>query len=232
MLMMLSVLTMGKSTLESLDRYFQMKKGSIGDRDLYIGAKHRKITLHNGVQAWSTSPSKYIQEAVKNVEKYPHINCGGMKLAKRANAPFSRDYAPELDISPELDPKRANYYQSLMGMLQWMVEIDRVDMITEVSMMALQLAMPRERHLEYLYHMFAYLNIKHNSIMVFKPTCPDIDMSQFKEYEWKTFYVSAKEAIPGNVPEPRGKEVDLRLDVDSDHTGDTVTRMSRLEFFI
>ena len=114
---MLSVLTMGKSTLESLDRYFQMKKGSMGDPDLYIGAKHHKVTLHNGVQVWSTSPSKYIQEDVKNLEKYTHINCGGMKLAKRTNATFPRDYAPELDISPELDPKRANYYQSLMGVL-------------------------------------------------------------------------------------------------------------------
>jgi len=222
----------GKSTLESLDRYFQMKEGSIGDPDLYLGAKLRKVTLPNGVQAWSTSPSKYIQEAVKNVEKYLHIHCGGRKLAKRANAPFPRDYAPELDISTELDPKRANYYQSLMGVLQWMVEIGRVDMITEVSMMASQLAMPREGHLECLFHMFSYLNIKHNSRMVFDPTYPTIDMSQFKECEWKTFYASAKEAIPGNAPEPRGKEVDLRLYVDSDHAGDTVTRRSRSGFFI
>ena len=121
-----------------------MKKGSIGDPDLYLGAKLRKVTLPTGVQVWSTSPSKYIQEVVKNVEKYLHINCGGMKLAKRANAPFPRNYAPELDISPELDPKRANYYQSLIGVLQWMVEIGRFDMIIEISMMASQLAMPRE----------------------------------------------------------------------------------------
>ena len=113
----------GKSTLESLDRYFQMKEGSIGDPDLCLGAKLCKVTLPNGVQAWSTSPSKYIQETVKSVEKYIHINCGGMKLAKRDNAPFPRHYAPELDISLELDLKRTNYYQSLMGVLQWMVEI-------------------------------------------------------------------------------------------------------------
>ena len=49
---------------------------------------------------------------------------------------------------------------------------------------------------------------------------------------WKTFYASAKEAIPGNVPEPRGKGVDLRLYVDSDHAGDTVTRRSRSGIFI
>ena len=64
-----------------------------------------------------------------------------------------------------------------------MVEIGRVDMITEVSMMASQLAMPREGNLECLYHMFAYLSIKHNSRMVFDPTYPNVDMSQFKECE-------------------------------------------------
>ena len=121
--------------MESLDRYFQMKEGSIGDPDLYLGAKLRKVTIPNGAQAWSTSPSKYIQEVVKNVEKYLHINCGEMKLANRANAHFPWDYTTELDISPGLDQKRANYYQPLMGVLQWMVEIGRVDMITEVSIM-------------------------------------------------------------------------------------------------
>ena len=68
--------------------------------------------------------------------------------------------------------------------------------------------------------------------MVFDPTHPDIDKSQFKECDWKSFYSSAKEAIPGNAPEPRGKDVDLRLFVDSDHAGDTVTRRSRTGFFI
>ena len=68
--------------------------------------------------------------------------------------------------------------------------------------------------------------------MVFHPIYPDIDMSQFKEYDWKSFYSSAKEAIPGNAPEPRGKDVDLRMYVGSDHAGDTVTRRLRTGFFI
>ena len=82
--------------------------------------------------------------------------------------------------------------------------------------MVSQLAMPREGHLECVYQIFAYLSITHNSRMVFDPTYPDIDMSQFKECEWKIFYASTKEVIPGNTPEPRGKEVDLRLYVDSE----------------
>ena len=107
-----------KTALESLHRYFQMKEGSVGDPDLYLGAKLRKITPPNGVQAWSTSPRKYIQEIVKNVEEHLHKEYGGRKLAKRATAPFPRDYAPELDMSPVLESKKANYYQSLIGVLQ------------------------------------------------------------------------------------------------------------------
>ena len=36
-----------------------------------------------------------------------------------------------------------------------------------------------------------------------------------------------KEAIPPKEPEPRGKEVDLRIFVDSDHAGYKLTKRSR-----
>jgi hypothetical protein len=68
--------------------------------------------------------------------------------------------------------------------------------------------------------------------MVFDPSYPEIDMQSFKECEWKTFYGDVQEAIPTNAPTPRGKEVDVRLFVDSDHAGDRLTRRSRTGFFI
>jgi hypothetical protein len=40
------------------------------------------------------------------------------------------------------------------------------------------------------------------------------------------------EAIPPNAPEPCGKDVDLRMFVDSDHAGDNRTRKSRTGFII
>ena len=42
--------------------------------------------------------------------------------------------------------------------------------------------------------------------------------------EWKTFYGGVNEAIPPNAPDPRGKSVDLRMWVDSDHAGEKITR--------
>ena len=60
--------------------------------------------------------------------------------------------------------------------------------------------------------------------MVFDPTYPTPDMSMFQEHDWCGFYGDVKEAIPPNVPEPRGKKVDLKIFVDSDHAGDKITR--------
>jgi len=57
-------------------------------------------------------------------------------------------------------------------------------------------------------------------------------MSDFKKCDWKQFYGEAKEAILPNAPEPRGKDVDLRMFVDSDHAGDKLTWQSRTGFMI
>ena len=82
------------------------------------------------------------------------------------------------------------------------------------------MAQPREGHLEAVFHVYAYLSKKHNLRMVFDPTYPRIDKSDFPEHNWKHFYGNIKEAIPSDMPEPRGKEVDIRMFVDSDHAGD------------
>jgi hypothetical protein len=141
-----------------------------------------------------------------------------------------RDYISELDETPELDPERAAYYQSQIGVLHWIVELGRVDINTEFSILASHMALPREGHLEAMFHVFAYLKCKHNARLVFDPSYPEIDFSNFREENWEHFYGDVREAIPTDAPEPRGKEVDLRAFVDSDHAGDKSTRRSRTVF--
>ena len=114
-----------------------------------------------------------------------------------------------------------------------MVELGRVDIMTETSLLASQVASPRQGHLEAVFHMYSYLKIKHNARMAFDPTYPEIDLREFREdCDWKEFYGDVKEAVPPNAPKARGKEVDLRLYVDSDHAGDKMVRRSRTGFFI
>jgi hypothetical protein len=131
-----------------------------------------------------------------------------------------------------LDPTRENFYQSQIGILRWYVELGLIDIITEVSMLSTYLCFPREVHLEYIFHVFAYLGLHHNPGVVFDPTYPDVDMGNFIETDWKSMYGDVKEIIPSDDPIPCGKEVDLRLFVDSDHAGEQITRRSRTGFVI
>ena len=111
------------SVLKRLDNFFQMKPGSIGDPDIYLGAKLREVTLNNGVTCWSMSLAKYIKDAIHNVEEYIEEHLGGMKLKKKASLSWPSNYAIENDESPELPQELASYYQHLIGVLHWIVEL-------------------------------------------------------------------------------------------------------------
>ena len=214
-----------------IGRYFYIKEGSVGPPSIYLGNKVSKVTLDNDVEAWSLSSSQYVQNAVENVEK--QLKKDGKCLPKRANSPLSSNYRPELDISPELDPARASLYQSYIGILRWITELGRIDITCEISMMASCMAMPREGHLDQVYHIFAYLKNKHNTELVLDPSEPDINLNLFQEEDWThSQYGSEKEDLPPNMPKPLGQGVKLVAYVDSDHAGDSITRRSRTGFIV
>jgi hypothetical protein len=54
-------------------------------------------------------------------------------LPLQAKNPFPLDCSPELDTSDPLDPEASSFYQHLIGVMRWMVELGRVDIATEVS---------------------------------------------------------------------------------------------------
>jgi hypothetical protein len=78
-----------------------------------------------------------------------------------------------------LVPEMANYFQSQIGSLRWCMELGRIDIITEVSMLYIFVCMLYEGHLGAVYHLFSYLSLHHNAIVVFEPTYPDVDMCGF-----------------------------------------------------
>jgi hypothetical protein len=183
-----------RAVLSRVDKFFPMKPGLIGEPDYYLGAKVSKVKLPNTVTAWVLSPSKYVQEAVKNLEEYLEQEHNGQRLQKKRSTPITPSYWPDLNVTPELDAENANYYQSQIGVLQWAVELGQIDIMMEVSILSSHLALPQEGHMEAIYNIFAYLKIKHNSRMVFDPSYPDTDMTCFKECDWKLFYGDVKEA--------------------------------------
>ena len=66
-----------------------------------------------------------------------------------------------------------------------MVELGRIDIMTEASLLSPHSSMPREGHLDAVCEIFGYLKHKHNSRMIFDLTYPLIDQEDFKFFDWK-----------------------------------------------
>jgi hypothetical protein len=122
----------------------------------------------------------------------------------------------------------------LIGILRWAVELGRIDIFHEVSIMSQYQASPRRGHLEGLYHMFAYLkNHKDMGKIAYDPTTPIVDESAFAgEVDWTEFYGDVEEELPPKMPGPLGRPVLISAFVDSDHAGNKVTRRSHTGIII
>ena len=101
-------------------------------------------------------------------------------LASKAETPLTTSYRPELDVLPELTPRDSAHYQSLIGILRWIVELGRIDIFLEVSMMSSHLAMPRKEHLDQVLHIFTYLRKYHNTELVYDPSDPVVEYDVFE----------------------------------------------------
>ena len=164
-----------------LRRCFHLKEESIGPPTIYLGGRVCKVQLENGIWAWSFSSSQYVQSAIKNVEEYVGKSKNShLKILTKAETPLMTSYRPELDVSPELTPQDSAYYQSLIGILWWIVELGRIDICLEVSMMLSHLAMPRKGHLNQVLHIFAYLCKYHNTELVYDPSDPVVEQDVFE----------------------------------------------------
>ncbi|KAI2492438.1 Reverse transcriptase (RNA-dependent DNA polymerase) [Fragilaria crotonensis] len=186
-----------KNVMDALSKVYKLKDGSVKAPDVYLGAEVKQFK---------------IPESDEPEDQVGHV--------------FIQGYRPELDQTAELDAQRLNYYQGLVGVLRWICELGRVDILMPVSLMSRYLVSAREGHLQQLFHVFAYLKQYDRSTMVFDDTEPSYDPRRFATQDWSKYYPDAKEAIPENMPEPRGKPVMMTCFVDADHAGCQLTRRS------
>jgi hypothetical protein len=173
---------------------------------------------------------RYLKEAIKNLEL--ELTRSNHVLHGKPSTPMQAGYHPELDISPVLGPEQANYYQSLIGILRWAIDLGCIDIYIDVSLLSSHLAQPRIGHLEQVFHIFSYLKHHLNSHLVFDPNYVTWDQASFQEFDWTEFYHDAKESIPLDAPQPRGHAVQINAFVDADHAGNKITRRSHTGILI
>ena len=176
--------------LNKVDKYFKLNPDSIGGPDIYLGAKLHYHRTNNGTYACLLSPSKYAREAFNNCVKHLRENFEGKYLLPKEDPnSFMYEYEPNIDSSEPLNPEQASYFQSLIGVMRWMVEIGCIDISTKVLMISLFLSYPQEGHLVATLHIMAYLKQKQNYRLFLEPTYPVIYKTTFNGgADWKEFY--------------------------------------------
>ena len=234
-----------KKNIDLINQKFTIKKGSAGPPSIYLGANIQKLPSRTGGDCWGMSCEQYVKDAVKHVKT--RLREEGYEFNKKLSdirylpqQPYSSlNYRPELEISEVCSDSEANYFQNLIGVLRWIVELGRIDINFEVVCLSQYLAFPRKGHLYQALHIFKYLEIHNESFLRFDPTYLDLgepinaeDNPELKAKVLKEFYPDAEEAIPTNAPGPRGRPVQINCFVDADHAGNLVTRRSQTGILI
>ena len=217
-----------KQHLERIQATYELNPNSIGPPTRYLGADVERITRpgdSSGREYWSFSAHTYVRNAVRNVKLLLQQEGRGLKSTARTPFP-STTYRPEMDMSEECDAEGSSRYSQLIGVLRWAVELGRIDIYTEVSLLSQQLALPRVGHLEVVYHIFAYLSKHDKSRIVFDPTDPKPITPTAAKPDWSSFYSDLEEELPPKMPEPLGYPVNIYTFVDANHAGNLVTRRS------
>ena len=57
----------GVSVLRRIDNYFTLKPSLIGEPDIYLVSKLKKMQLENGLWAWANIPARCVNESVANM---------------------------------------------------------------------------------------------------------------------------------------------------------------------
>ena len=234
--------------LNMVNRDFRLKNPPEAPT-MYLGADISKYEIPASIDnqelsrtAWAMSADSHIKKALQMVEERLAKEGFGFKTSKKVSQqPFSTQaYRPELDVSEYCNDDQTQFYQSLIGVLRWLTEIGRIDILTETSMLSSYLAMPRTGHLQQAIHIFKYLKDHNRSKMVFDPQpvyihdddLPPEERAAYRAKFMAELYPEAIEYKPGNAPPPKGNSVSLTCFVDSDHAGDRMTRRSRTGIII
>jgi Reverse transcriptase (RNA-dependent DNA polymerase) len=198
----------------------------LGEPERYLGAQVGRFNLKHGElvvgHCWYLSAEKYIKVAIDNIE----TRIGAKLEYAKVQLPLESNYKPELDNSPELDDQQTNYYQSIIGVLQWIVELGRIDIAYEVGTMARHAAAPREGHMRNAIHIFRFLKAHMRSRLVLDHQKRDFTGCRWVVHDWARYYPGACKQIGDNNPQPLGASVQITMFVNASFASDPVTRKS------
>ena len=155
------------------------------------------------------------------------------KTLPKHDTPMKAGDHLELDDSTLLSDEDHTKYQMLIGMLNWIVTIGRLDIAFATSSLSRFVASPRRGHMDRALYIFGYLKKRPNRRIRIDSRDPIIVKNGAKSQleidykdKFKDQYPDAEESLDEKVPKPLLNELQITAYVDSDHAHDKATRRS------
>ena len=98
-----------RKSMKRIQEDFNIKDDRIETPEVYLGESITDIKLESGKYCWTMSPEKYVKAAVTNVEE--DLSRNGKRFPSKFVTPISSNYAPWLEIFPELTTDGVQQYQ-------------------------------------------------------------------------------------------------------------------------
>ena len=115
-----------------------------------LGGSIARAATDQGTECWKLSSEKHVKTAVANLKE--SLKKSNLKLPSKCSTPFSSGHHPAEDTTSKLDAEGTRYYQELIRVLRWAIELGRADMLLEVALLSIHLALPRVVHLQQASH--------------------------------------------------------------------------------
>ena len=203
-----------KSFCDTLKKKYKLKLKGVGPINYHLGCGYTRDDDGTLV----ADPRKYVEKILESYAK-----TFGEK-PKKTKTPLVGGDHPESDISYFCDQDQIKQYQAIVGQLIWLSGLGRFDIAVHVMTMSRLRQQPRIGHLERLKKIVGYLSNFPHGALRFRLHEPDYSNLPHKEYDWqRTVYGGAKEEIPHDIPEPKGKHVTTTTYVDANLHHDQVT---------
>ena len=116
---------------------------------MYLGTSIKIFETAPGKTCWAMSSEKYVRAEVINFEE--RLSKSECRLPSKFDTPMDTTYNPAEDVSKVLNADGLQAYQEMIVILRWAVEIGRINILLEVSLLSSYLALPRVRHLLAVY---------------------------------------------------------------------------------
>ena len=132
-----------------------------------------------------------------------------------------------MDTTGILEGQQVNHYLTMVGQLQWLINLGRFDIQAQVISTSRFRAALRQGHLERLKRIYAYVIRTKDYTIRFRVMQPDYSYLPKQNFDWtRTVCGDLQEIIPQDIPDPSENTVTTTTTVDANLNHCLATRRS------